>query len=147
MEASMNATESNPHEEQPAKNEQQVPPTIECTHAAIDDAKMRKVLRQERDPLARKIQSSPLPIFCTDLVVLYGLRTKWYKLSASSEENMEETWTQRANNVLALMEKVPSGAEGSPEKNFQRAVWSLCQQLKDSETGGSQLIAPSIMSD
>jgi hypothetical protein len=85
--------------------------------------------------------------FLYNLLVLSGLCTKWYKLSASSEENMEETWTQRANNVLALMEKVPSGAEGSPEKNFQRAVWSLCQQLKDSETGGGQLIAPSIMSD
>ena len=46
---------------------------------------------------------------------------------------MEETWTQRADKVLALMAKVPSGAEGSPEKDFQRAVWSLCQKLKDGE--------------
>jgi hypothetical protein len=60
---------------------------------------------------------------------------------------MEETWTQRADKVLALMEKVPSGAEGSPEKDFQRAVWSLCQKLKDSETDGGRFIAPSIMSD
>jgi hypothetical protein len=56
-------------------------------------------------------------------------------------------WTQRADNVLALMEKVPSGAEGSPEKNFQRAVWSLCQKLKDSEADGGQLIVSSIVSD
>jgi hypothetical protein len=62
---------------------------------------------------------------------------------------MEETWTQRADKVLALMEKVPSGAEGSPEKDFQRAVWSLCQKLKDAEAGadGGEFIAPSIMSD
>jgi hypothetical protein len=62
---------------------------------------------------------------------------------------MEETWTQRADKVLALMEKVPSGAEGSPEKDFQRAVWSLCQKLKDAEAGadGGKFIAPSIMSD
>jgi len=60
------------------------------------------------------------------------------------KQNMEENWTQRANNVLALMEKVPSGAEGSPEKNFQRAVWSLCQKLKDGEAkaDGGGLVAP-----
>jgi hypothetical protein len=59
-------------------------------------------------------------------------------------QSMEETWTQRANNVLALMEKVPSGAEGSPEKNFHRAVWSLCQKLKDGEAkvDGGGLVAP-----
>jgi hypothetical protein len=59
-------------------------------------------------------------------------------------QNMEETWTQRADNVLALMKKVPSGAEGSPEKNFQRAVWSLCQKLKDGEAkaDGGGLVAP-----
>jgi hypothetical protein len=60
-------------------------------------------------------------------------------------KKMEETWTQRADNVLALMEKVPSGAEGSPEKNFQRAVWSLCQKLKDGEAkadGGSLVVPP-----
>jgi hypothetical protein len=60
---------------------------------------------------------------------------------------MKETWTQRADKVLALMGKVPSGAEGSPEKDFQRAVWSLCQKLKDSEADGGQLIASSIVSD
>ena len=57
---------------------------------------------------------------------------------------MEETWTQRADNVLALMKKVPSGAEGSPEKNFQRAVWSLCQKLKDGEAkaDGGNFVPP-----
>jgi hypothetical protein len=60
-------------------------------------------------------------------------------------KKMEETWTQRANNVLVLMDKVPSGAEGSPEKNFQRAVWSLCQKLKDGEAkadGGNLIVPP-----
>jgi hypothetical protein len=59
-------------------------------------------------------------------------------------EEMEETWTQRADKVLALMEKVPSGAEGSPEKDFHRGVWSLCQKLKDGEAkaGGGGLVAP-----
>jgi hypothetical protein len=61
--------------------------------------------------------------------------------------NTVDTWTQRADKVIALMAKVPSGAEGSPEKDFQRAVWSLCQQLKDGELDGGRFIAPSIISD
>ena len=43
---------------------------------------------------------------------------------------MEETWAQRADKVLSLMEKVP--AKTNEEKEFQRAVWTLCQQLRGS---------------
>jgi hypothetical protein len=60
---------------------------------------------------------------------------------------MQETWTQRADKLIGLMEKVPARSE--PEKEFQRAVWSLCQKLKEAEAGadGGEFIAPSIMSD
>jgi hypothetical protein len=62
---------------------------------------------------------------------------------------MEETWTQRADKLIGLLEKVPAGKEGSPEKELQRAVWVLCQKLKDAEAeaDGGEFIAPSIMSD
>jgi hypothetical protein len=62
-------------------------------------------------------------------------------------ENIMGVWTERANKVLRLMEKLPVTKEGSPEKEFQRAVWSLCQQIKDGEPGNDdgQFIAPSIM--
>ena len=43
---------------------------------------------------------------------------------------MQETWAQPADKVLSLMEKVSAKTE--EEKEFQRAVWSLCQQLKGS---------------
>jgi len=53
-----------------------------------------------------------------------------------------ETWTDRVNRVLALLEKLPSAKEGSDEKEFQRAVWSLCQQLKETDAGreGGQMV-------
>lgn len=60
---------------------------------------------------------------------------------------MEETWTQRADKVLALMEQVPVRTE--EDKVFHVAVWSLCQKLKDSEAqaDGGSFVTPSIMGD
>jgi hypothetical protein len=60
---------------------------------------------------------------------------------------MVGTWTQRADKLLAFLKNLPAAGEGSPEKEFYRAVWDLCQELKqaDGETDGGQFIAPSIM--
>jgi hypothetical protein len=60
---------------------------------------------------------------------------------------MEETWTQRADNVLSLMEKIPAFTEA--QKEFHRAVLSLCQKIKDSEAqaDGGSLLPQSIMGD
>jgi hypothetical protein len=47
-----------------------------------------------------------------------------------------ETWTDRADNVLQLMEavaKVRKPEEDSMEKELYRAVNSLCEQIKDSD--------------
>jgi hypothetical protein len=54
---------------------------------------------------------------------------------------MHPTWTEEADNILGLMQQVTSGKvfpEGSPEKEFYRAVWTLCQQVKglDDDSGG-----------
>jgi hypothetical protein len=56
-------------------------------------------------------------------------------------------WTERVDNVLGLMEKLPVAKEGTPEKEFQEAVRSLCQRIKDTDPGNDdgQFIAPSIM--
>ena len=45
----------------------------------------------------------------------------------------KKTGENALTRVLALMgrTKFPSGAEGSPEKNFHRAFWSLCRNIKD----------------
>ena len=58
---------------------------------------------------------------------------------------MEGTWTNRADRIEELLKKLPTAAEGSPEKEFQRAVWNLCQELKEEERrmDGGQLIPPS----
>ena len=58
---------------------------------------------------------------------------------------MARTWTQRADKVLALLEKLPAVQEGSPEKEFRRAVGTLCQQLKDAEDSGGHFIPESLM--
>jgi len=55
---------------------------------------------------------------------------------------MDETWTQRAEKVLGLMEKLPDSKPGSPEKQFQQAVWSLCQQVKELDKGDGQFVPP-----
>jgi hypothetical protein len=56
---------------------------------------------------------------------------------------MKDTWTQRANKVLKLMEATPK-PQTQPEIDSQRAVWVLCQQLKDSDegSGDSQFVPP-----
>ena len=56
---------------------------------------------------------------------------------------MEETWAQQADNVLQLMEKVSPKTDD--EKEFQRAVWSLCQRLKDVELQTGQFVPPPLM--
>ena len=52
---------------------------------------------------------------------------------------MEETWAQRADKVLKLMQKIPVNSE--EEQEFQGAVWSLCQELIDLDQSG-QFVRP-----
>jgi len=53
---------------------------------------------------------------------------------------VEQIWTQRADAVLKLMEKV--SPTNDAEREFQRSVWGLCQQLKDAEarSDGGQFV-------
>jgi hypothetical protein len=60
---------------------------------------------------------------------------------------MEQTWTQRADKVLRLYGDLPVVTQDGAEKEFRRAVWELCQQLKDADDKGGQFIPPSIMGD
>jgi hypothetical protein len=55
---------------------------------------------------------------------------------------MEGTWTERADKIQELAKSLPIAAEGSPQKEFYRAVWNLCEDLKSAErrTDGGQLI-------
>jgi hypothetical protein len=57
---------------------------------------------------------------------------------------MNGTWTERADKILELFKKLPIAVEGSPEKEFYKAVWSLCQELKyeESRMDGGQMIVP-----
>jgi hypothetical protein len=57
---------------------------------------------------------------------------------------MKATWTERADKVLDLLEDLPAITQQSAEKEFRNAVWSLCQQLKESEASsdGGQFLAP-----
>ena len=56
---------------------------------------------------------------------------------------MAETWTQRADEVLDLMDKLPAPKD-APETDFHRAVFSLCQQLKDTDQSvdSGQMVPP-----
>jgi hypothetical protein len=59
---------------------------------------------------------------------------------------MAETWTERADKVLKLMETVTTGQtfkEGSAQKEFYQAVWSLCQKVKDLDSGDGQFVPSS----
>lgn len=55
---------------------------------------------------------------------------------------MQPTWTERADKMIALLEALPVVTEDGPEKEFRRAVWSLCQQIKEADAGGGQIEVP-----
>ncbi len=67
------------------------------------------------------------------------------KLNPPMELNMANTWTERADKVLAFLDKFPVAQEGSFENDFKREVFRLCQQLKDADHSGGQFIPQSLM--
>ena len=62
---------------------------------------------------------------------------------------MSGVWTKRAENIQKLYQEMQLKpmVEGSAEKQFYSAVWTLCEQLKDSEEKAEtgQMVPPSLM--
>jgi hypothetical protein len=56
---------------------------------------------------------------------------------------MPPSWTQRADNVLALFDTMMSGKQlvkGTPEHAFYDALWHFCQQVKEIDSGDGQFV-------
>ena len=58
---------------------------------------------------------------------------------------MPQTLKQQAKEIIDLFKHLPVAAEGSAEKQFQQAVWSLCQRIQDLDSGESFVPGSSIM--
>jgi hypothetical protein len=59
---------------------------------------------------------------------------------------MKSELAKSVENVQFLLEKLPMVSEGD-EKEFRRAVWSLCQQVRQSQTNleGGQFVPLPLM--
>jgi hypothetical protein len=55
---------------------------------------------------------------------------------------MEQTWTQRADEVLQLMERAPI-SQNESEQAFRQAVRNLCQQVREADPQPEKYIVPS----